>query len=114
LEQPLCRLFHDVTEVCILVVDQAHRGDESAMRDASTRCPRGSDSKMFFSVRHDLAVAGVIGGFHANDAIADFRVLFAQVFGKLRLGAGGADDQDFTGVADGIHHLRKNSLSNPA
>jgi hypothetical protein len=52
----------------------------------------------------------VVGGFDGNDAIADFRVLFAEIFGEFRLGAGRANDKDFAGIADGVHHLRKKLL----
>jgi hypothetical protein len=41
-------------------------------------------------------------------------VLFAEIFGKFHLRAGRADDQDLAGVADGVHHLRKKLLANPA
>jgi hypothetical protein len=47
----------------------------------------------------------MVGGFDPDDAIADLRVLLAQIFGKFGLRAGRADDQDFAGVADGVQHL---------
>jgi len=59
---------------------------------------------------HRTAVAEVVGSFDGNDAIADFRVLFAEIFGEFRLGAGRANDKDFAGIADGVHHLRKKFL----
>jgi hypothetical protein len=74
------------------------------------RDPCGSDFEMLLGVCHDLAVAGVVGGFDGNDAIADFRMLFAEIFGEFRLRAGGANDQDFAGIADGVHRLRKKLL----
>jgi hypothetical protein len=65
---------------------------------------------MLPGVRHDLAVAGVIGSFDGNDAIADFRVLFAEIFGEFRLRAGRANDQDLAGITDGVHRLREKLL----
>jgi len=65
---------------------------------------------MLPGVRHDLAVAGVIGSFDRDDAIADFRVLFAEILGEFRLRAGRANNQDFAGIVDGVHHLRKKLL----
>jgi len=41
----------------------------------------------------DLAIAWMVGGFHGNDAIADSRGLFAEIFGKFCLRAGRADDR---------------------
>jgi len=65
---------------------------------------------MVSGISHDLAVAGVVGSFNRNDTIADFRVLFAQIFGEFCLRAGGSNDQDFAGIADGVHHLREKFL----
>jgi hypothetical protein len=70
----------------------------------------GFDFEVLPGIRHDLAVAGVAGSFDSNDAIADFRVLFAEIFGEFRLGAGRANDQDLAGIADGVHHLREKLL----
>ena len=61
-------------------------------------------------IGHDLAIAGVVGSFDRNDAIADFRVLFAEIFGEFCLGAGRSNDQDCAGKADGVHHLREKLL----
>lgn len=68
---------------------------------------------MLLGVGHDLAIAGMIGGLDRNDAFTDSRVVFAQIFGKFRLGAGWANDQDFAGIADGVHDLRKEFLVEP-
>jgi len=57
---------------------------------------------------HDLAVAGMIGSFHADNLFADLRPLFTQILGKRGLGTGGAI-QDYAGIAHGVrdalHHF---------
>src|SRR4030081_1841166 len=85
-------------------------GDSPSLRPAGCGDPCRSDLKIILGVSDNLAVAGVVGSFDCNDAIADMRVLFAEVLGKLRLRVGGADDQDFAGIADGVHHLCKKLL----
>ena len=50
---------------------------------------------------HDLAVAGMIGSFHADNLFADLRPLFTQILGKRGLGTGGAI-QDYAGA---LHHF---------
>jgi hypothetical protein len=52
----------------------------------------------------------MIGSFDGNDVVTDFRVLLAEIFGEFRLRAGRANDQDFAGIADGVHHLPKKLL----
>jgi hypothetical protein len=68
---------------------------------------------MPLGVCQDLAIAGMIGSFHRNDTLTGFWVLLTQILGKLCLRAGRANDQDFAGIADGVHHLRKKFLVEP-
>ena len=68
---------------------------------------------MPLGIGHDLAIAGMIGSFHGNDAAADGWVSLAQIFGEFCLRAGRANDEDFAGIADGVHHLAKKLLVQP-
>src|ERR1035437_1221092 len=81
----------------------------------SARCRGscGSDLKMPLGIGHDLAIAGMIGSFHGNDAVTAGWVSFAQIFGEFCLRAGWANDEDFAGIADGVHHLAKKLLVQP-
>jgi hypothetical protein len=54
-----------------------------------------ADLEVLLCAGHDFAVAGMIDCLHADDSSADRRLLLAEIFGELGLGAGGADDQDF-------------------
>lgn len=47
----------------------------------------------------------MVGGFNRDNSAADLRIAFANIFGELDFGAGRSEDQDFTGIADGIQHL---------
>jgi hypothetical protein len=73
----------------VFALDQSH-GAVRRRRSARPCGSRGSYFEMLLGVGHDLRVAGMIGGFHRNDAFADLCVLLAQIFGKLGLGAGRA------------------------
>src|SRR5579859_8624 len=70
----------------------------------------GSEFEILFGISHDFAVGGVIGSLDRNDAVADLRILFANELCEVRLGAGRTDDEDFAGVADGVHGLRQKFL----
>src|ERR1035437_7261695 len=81
----------------------------------SARC-RGScwaDLKMPLGIGHDLAIAGMIGSFHGNDAAAGGWVSLAQIFGEFCLRAGRANAEDLAGIADGVQHLAKKLLVQP-
>jgi hypothetical protein len=72
--------------------------------------PQGSKPKVLLGIGHDLAIARMVGSFDRNDTFADFWVLVAEIFGKFRLRVGGANNQDFAGIGDDVHHLRKKLL----
>ncbi len=73
----------------------------------------GSDFEVLPGVRHDLAVAGVVGSFDSNDAIADFRVLFAEIFGEFRLALAGPMIRISPASLTVFITCAKNSLSDP-
>lgn len=90
----------------VLALDQP-RTELSIKRPARRRDPRGRHPEILLGIGHDLGIGGMIGRFHRDDAIGGLRVLVAEIFGKLGLGTGRADNKDFTGAADGVHHLPK-------
>jgi len=55
----------------------------------------------------------VVGGFDGNDAIADFRVLFAEIFGEFRLGLAGPMIRISPASLTAFITCARNSLSNP-
>src|ERR1700674_1632851 len=75
--------------------------------------PQSRYLKMLLGIGHDLAVAGMVGSLDRNDALAELRMLLAEIFGKFGLRIGRADDQDFAGVADRVHPLREKLLVEP-
>jgi len=53
----------------------------------------------------DFAVGRMVGRLDGDDSLGDLGRMRADVIGKLRLGAGRADDQDFAGIGERLGDL---------
>ncbi len=53
----------------------------------------------------------MVGGFDRNYSVADLRPMFANIFGQFGFRARRSQNQDFAGIADGIHDLLEEWLA---
>jgi hypothetical protein len=65
----------------------------------------GANLEMPLGVGNDLGIAGMIGGFNRDYSTTNLRIMFANIVGEFDFGADRSEDQDFTGIADGIQYL---------
>ncbi len=66
---------------------------------------------MPFCVSNNFGITGMVGRLNRNDSTADLRIVLANISGEFDFGPGWSEDQDFTGVADGVQHLFQEFLA---
>jgi len=70
-----------------------------------------ANPEMSLRVSDDFGIAGMVGGFDRDYSVADLRTMFANIFGQLGFCARRSKNQDFAGIADGIHDLFEEMLA---
>jgi hypothetical protein len=53
----------------------------------------------------------MVGGFNRDNSTADCRIVLANIFCEFDFIAGRSEDQDFSGIADGVQHLFQEFLA---
>ena len=70
-----------------------------------------ADLEMPLRVGDDLGIAGMVGGFNRDNSTADCRIALANIFCEFDFSAGRSEDQDFSGIADGVQGLFEEFLA---